>query len=131
LLDLYLSGEFEKDLLIDRKKRLKDTIESLKRERVEVLADLNGKQILTDEIAQNIQNFARKIRAGLLHADKDLSLRREAMDVFNVEATLTEEDGQQVIYGKCIFFTESKYITIVPDITVSGVVWYSENVQQT
>ncbi|MCB9107640.1 MAG: recombinase family protein [Anaerolineales bacterium] len=130
LLDLYLSDDFPRDVLDDRKKQIKDTLASLEQERAKVQAKINEIRPLTDEAIANIQEFTLKVGRGLAEADKDLQLRREAVEALSVEVTLTEEDGQQVIIANCVLTQENENLGIVPDILLSGVVWYAWGVLQ-
>jgi hypothetical protein len=66
-------------------------------------------------------------------ADDNIELRREAMETFDVQVTLTVEDDRQVFYGSCMlqleperFDMDSGIVTIVPDILLSGATCYTE-----
>jgi hypothetical protein len=59
---------------------------------------------------------------GLLEQYDKEELRREAMETFNVQVTLAEEDGELVFYATCMLQVESSRFVIVPDILLSGVV---------
>jgi hypothetical protein len=64
LLDLYLSGEYPKEMLLDRKARLEKTILALERESTALRAVLE-KNLLTTEQVRTMQEFAAKVRERL------------------------------------------------------------------
>jgi site-specific DNA recombinase len=101
LLDLYLGSDFSKEMLVERKARLEDTIEALKRERAVLSAQLETRSI-TDEQVTTITEFARKVARGLEAADKDLDAQRRVIELLDVRATLGIEDGRNVVYIQCM-----------------------------
>jgi site-specific DNA recombinase len=109
LLDLYLSGDFPKEILIDRKRRLEDTINGLEKERAGCLAHLEA-LILTQEQIQTIQGFATQMAEGLDLADQDFGKRRQLIEALNVEGALTIEDDRRVIYARCV--VDERVLTI-------------------
>jgi len=101
LLDLYLSEDFPKEVMIERRSRLEQTIGSLQRERLG-LAEQVESRTLTDEQIQNVQEFAEKVAAGLGVADNDPKTRRRIIEDLNVQVTLTIENGAKVAYVQCL-----------------------------
>jgi ribosomal protein S15P/S13E len=93
-LDLYLSGDFPREMLVERKEKLQSTIDALERERAELAAQLKA-QTLTDEQVQIVTEFAEKVRGGLEVAERDLEKRRRLIDLLDVRATLAVEDGEE------------------------------------
>jgi hypothetical protein len=63
LLDLYLSGEFPKDALIERKTRLESTINELKKEQAILTARLTQPE-LTEQRLRTRKEFADGILSG-------------------------------------------------------------------
>jgi site-specific DNA recombinase len=108
LLDLYLSGEFHKEMLIDKKADLEKTIAELEKERASLLANLEAQNI-TEEQEQTLIEFTRKIGKGLKAADANFKTRREVIEALGVEATLFHEAGQKTIRIKCIL-AEGYYV---------------------
>jgi hypothetical protein len=100
-LDLYLTGDFPRDMLIERQARLQETIAALERERRNMATQLET-QILTDEQLDVIRVFADKVRRGLETADADFKVRRRLIEALEVRATLVVENGQKVVYAQCI-----------------------------
>jgi hypothetical protein len=101
LLDLYLLGDFTKDVLIDRKVRLEETIFALERERSGLAAHLQA-QLLTTEQIQTIQSFAAKVGENLEAMDGDLAAMRALIAALDVQVTLVVENGQKFVYTRCI-----------------------------
>ncbi len=101
LLDLYLSGEFPKDVLTDRKSRLETTILGLERERAGLAAHLE-EQVLSVEQIQSIQELAAKVGENLEAMGDDFGAKRGLIEAIDVWVTLVEEDGEKVVYTRCI-----------------------------
>jgi site-specific DNA recombinase len=102
LLDLYLSGDFPKEVLTERKTRLETTIAALEKEQADLLMTLEA-QTLSDDQIITITDFAKEVSEGLEIADQDFDARRQIIDLLDVQVTLaTEEDGQKVIYARCL-----------------------------
>jgi site-specific DNA recombinase len=101
LLDLYLSGDFPRDVLTERQERLRKTIAALGRERAGLTSQLMA-QTLTDEQVQTITEFARKVALGLEEADASFEARRRVVELLDVQAELAVEEGQKVLYARCV-----------------------------
>jgi len=113
LLDLYLSGEFHKDMLIDKKAELEKTIAELERERAALIASMRA-QSITSEQEDTLVDFARKISAGLDCADSNFQTRRGIIEALGVEAILNQEEGTKTLRIKCILGNE--YYVLSPYI---------------
>jgi len=100
LLDLYLSGDFPKENLIDHKSRLERTIQSLEEEKKKLAAQIN--KGLTLEQEKMIKDFAVQLGRGLSLADDHFQARRQIIELLDVTAVLTREDGQKVAYVSCV-----------------------------
>lgn len=103
LLDLYLSGDFPKDALLERKARLTDTITALEQEREGLAAQLRA-QSLTESEIQSVYDFAAEVAEGLSAADEDFETRRRIIELLDVRATLAIEEGERVVYPRCRFW---------------------------
>jgi len=101
LLDLYLSGDFPKEMLTERKVRLEATIAALEREQAGLVAHLKA-QTLTEEQIRTLMNFAAMVSENLAAMDGDFDARRRLMVELDVQATLAVEDGEKVVYASCI-----------------------------
>jgi hypothetical protein len=100
LLDLYLAGDFDQEILAERKTRLEQTIIALERERADLAAQLEA-QALTDEQIETIMEFTAKMRRGLEAMEADFNKRRQLVEVLDVGATLAIEDGRKVVHVQC------------------------------
>jgi hypothetical protein len=119
LLDLYIAGEFDRDLLIDKKNRLENTIQALEREKVE-LEKLLNKNVITPEEELGLIEFARKVSEGIDDADYDFQARRQIVETLNLIAYLGYKDGQKTIRLKCVI-GEAFYIlsSCIPEPVVA------------
>jgi site-specific DNA recombinase len=106
LLDLYLSGEFPKEALTDRRSRLEKTLLALEKERVGLVTYLEA-QLLTTEQIQSIQEFAATVGETLEAISDDFSAKRKIIEDLDVWATLTVEDGQRVVRARCVLGDET------------------------
>jgi site-specific DNA recombinase len=101
LLDLYLAGDFDKELLTGRKARLENMIASLEKERANLVATLEA-QTLTDDQILTIADFAKEVAGGLKEAETSFKARRYIIDLLDVRVTMAIEDGQKVAYVQCL-----------------------------
>ena len=99
LLELYLAGSFDQELLIDHKHRLEEIIEALKNERESL--SLQIKSSLTQEQLDEIQQFSQTVATGFLGADTDFDARKRLFDFLGVEVSFHIEDDVQVAYVFC------------------------------
>lgn len=99
LVDLYVAGDFDRDMLLDRKQRLETEIQSLSTEGDALQEELT--QGLTNEQVTELVAFSRQVADGLEKADSDFNLRRRIIEYLNVRVVLAIEEGQQVAYLHC------------------------------
>ena len=111
LLDLYLSGDFGKEMLTERKTRLETTIASLEKERANLTIELQT-NTLTDEQIKTIVDFARKVSQGLEIAEKDFDARRRIIDLLDVQVRLVIEDGVKVAWVSWLVSGEEERLSI-------------------
>jgi len=113
LLDLYLSGDFPKEILTERKNRLEATITALERERGDLVVHLEQRQ-LTQQQIKSLMQFTAEVAQGLEVAEGDFSARRRIIEMLNVQATLTIEDGQKVAYVQCSLGDDGEVLSVAP-----------------
>jgi site-specific DNA recombinase len=101
LLDLYLVGDFPKEVLTERKSQLETTIKALLTEKDALDANL-AQQSLTQEQIANMKAFAAEVAEGLAAAEDDFEARKRIVDMLRLEATLTIEDDEKVVYVRCM-----------------------------
>ena len=111
LLDLYLAGDFAREMLIERKALLETTISALQRER-DSLARQIETRTLTGEQIRGIQDFAAQVAKGLDVIQESFEARRRVIELLDVQATLTIEDGQKVAHVRCALGDDS--LLVVP-----------------
>jgi hypothetical protein len=98
LLDLFVSGEFSKEMLIERKTRLEETTMELERVRADLLSHLQSTGISDEQIAE-IEEFCEQVREGLAHAT--FEDKRHYLDLLDVRGILVLENGEKVVYITC------------------------------
>jgi site-specific DNA recombinase len=106
LLELYLTGGFPREVLLERKKRLEDTIGKLEKERNALVAQLET-QTLTEEQVESLENFALRVAEGLEYASEDFEKRRRVIEMLDVRATLAVEGSEKVVYLQCVLGEDS------------------------
>lgn len=106
LLDLYLSGDMARDMLVDRKHRLEQAIAALEAERAEKEAEL-GAQLLTAEQVEGLKQLAARLALGLDEAEaNDLELQQFILEQLNLTAKVLEGDGEWNVKVDCDFSPE-------------------------
>jgi site-specific DNA recombinase len=108
LLDLYLAGNFPKEMLTDRQERLEAAIKVLQKERLSLVAHLDVHS-LTDVQLQTIQAFAAEVAEGLSAVEEDFQTQSRIIEELDVQATLAIEDGQKVVYLRWLI---EEYVTL-------------------
>jgi hypothetical protein len=98
LLDLYLQGDFPKEMLTERKTRLEQEVTELTRERAELAAHLQS-AILSDEQIAVIESFCAEVCAGLDSAT--FEDKRRYFELLDVRGRLAVESDEKVVYIKC------------------------------
>ena len=116
LLDLYLDGNFPKELLVERRQRLQDTIDSLANERINLAAHLESSAYSPEQL-QAMKEYTHQIAAGLDEAEEDFDSRKHIVDMLNVYASLVVENDEKVAYVTCVFKTDPERLLIVPPNT--------------
>jgi len=99
LLDLYLEGGFPKEVLSDRKLRLEEMLVSLRKERSDLASHVQNVTLSDDQLGV-IEAFCAKIRKGLDQAD--FNARRQIIELLDVRGRFAYENGQKVLYLKCL-----------------------------
>jgi site-specific DNA recombinase len=117
LLDLYLDGNFPKEILVERRQRLQETIDSLANERVNLAGMLESKGYSPEQL-QAMKDYTREIAAGLDEAEEDFEARKHIVEMLNVFAALTIENDEKVAYVTCVFkITPERLLIVSPGIS--------------
>ena len=77
VLDLYLTDDFPREVLIERKTRLQETIAALESERSRLASQIEA-QALTKEQMRSLRDFAADIRSGVEEADGSFAARQRS-----------------------------------------------------
>ena len=112
LLDLYLDGNFPKELLVERRQRLQDTVDSLANERVNLVSHLENSAYSPEQL-QAMKEYTQEIAAGLEEAEEDFDSRKHIVEMLNVYASLAVEGDEKVAYVTCVFKTDPERLLIV------------------
>lgn len=99
ILDLYLTGDFERGMLTERKLRLETNIVNLRKEHLEISSTLE-KLTLTDDQISEIQEFCDGIRDRVETASFDE--KRQLLELFDVRGKLAIENNEKVIHATCL-----------------------------
>ncbi|MEM7334747.1 MAG: recombinase family protein [Chloroflexota bacterium] len=99
LLDLYLSGEFSKELLHDRKNHLERTLEALVNEKITLESQISS--VITDDQISELEEFASQIAEGFLIAENDFETKRKIIDYLGVKVIFSYEDGIEIADVYC------------------------------
>jgi site-specific DNA recombinase len=98
LLDLYLGGDFPKEMLEERKARLEELRANLQREHADVSSHLKTQVISDDDIAE-IETFCADIRDRL--DETSFEVKRQIIEFLDVRGKLAIENDEKVVYVKC------------------------------
>lgn len=99
LLDLYLTGEFSKEVLTERKTRLEEMLGNLEKERNDLSVYI-GNVNITDAQLSYLEAFAARIRDGIDAAD--FYAKRQIIELLDIHGKIAIENGEKVIYLKCL-----------------------------
>ena len=105
LLDLYLDSNFPKEVLTERKTRLEELLFILGKEHNELMTHVRHVTMTDDQLAY-IEEFCTKIRKGLNHAD--FKAKRQIIELLDVRGKIAFENGQKVIYLRCLIDTQEQ-----------------------
>jgi len=105
LLDLYLSGDFPKDVLTERKSRLEQMLANLHKEQKDLAGHIR-KVTMTDDQITYIEAFCAKIRNGLDQAD--FNTKRQIIELLDVRGKVAFENNEKVLYLKCLITSEQQ-----------------------
>ena len=121
LIDLYLAGEFSKELLVDRKHRLETTIESLRAEKRNLQAYFETRT-MTPRQLESIKEFANEVSLGIDAADVKFEKRRQIIELLNVQAILTvEDDSMKVLNVNSVLGVDKCHVNTLFRARILGV----------
>ncbi|MBE7433119.1 MAG: recombinase family protein [Anaerolineales bacterium] len=99
LLDLYLDGNFPKEVLTERKSRLEELLFNLGKEKNDLMSHVRH-VTMTDDQLNYIEAFCAKIRKGLDRVD--FNTKRQIIELLDIRGKVAFENGQKVLYLKCL-----------------------------
>jgi hypothetical protein len=102
LLELYLMGTFDLDLLEDKKHSLEQGLHGLQSQKAELEVQLSD-AVLSQEAIHSIVEFAQEIRRGLEAAERDFERQRRIVEMLNVRCEIETLDTETVkVHAHCI-----------------------------
>jgi site-specific DNA recombinase len=113
LIDLYVSGTFEKEALLDRKMRLEDTIRKLEAEHARLVANMGDRAISQAERI-TLRDYARAARETVIIGDMSFKARREIVEITKTEVTLYQKDGEKFARVRSLLWSDPLRIDVTP-----------------
>jgi hypothetical protein len=98
LLDLFLEGEFDREVLLKRKIELEKQLADLKYEQMSLQEHLDS-VIMSDDVIASIEAICAEISVGLDNAT--FEDKKRYFEIPDVRAKAAYEDGKEVVYAKC------------------------------
>lgn len=99
-LDLYLAGDYSRDILKSKITELERELTSLKNEQTNLRERLDA-ALLDDQEVDTLVEFSQRVAQRLRDAEKDFKTRRRIIELLDVQATLCVEDGKHIAHIKC------------------------------
>ncbi|MCB9112212.1 MAG: recombinase family protein [Anaerolineales bacterium] len=119
LLDLYLEGDFPKEVLTDRKTRLEEMLTNLHKEQNDLAGHVR-QVTLTDDQLSYIEEFCAKIRNGL--GKVDFNAKRQIIQLLDIRGKIAFENGEKVLYLKCLIdFQDPQQVSRVLILPLSNI----------
>ena len=97
LLDLYLEHAFDREALLKRKRKLDLELQKLERRREDVSAVLQREQATQQQIA-TLREFAVKIRRKLGIAEAEWPVRRQIVELLDLQVMLQSTEGEREVW---------------------------------
>jgi citrate synthase len=102
LVDLYLSGEFPKEVLAERKARFERLIADLESQKAEFMEHLASRSLTIEQI-KTARDLAEQINARIDAIDEDFGLKRQLVEILDLRVTLAVEDEKKIVSVDPIF----------------------------
>ncbi|MBN1921166.1 MAG: recombinase family protein [Anaerolineae bacterium] len=105
LLDLYLANELSREMLVERKVKLEGIVSRLEARQAELEDKLSARGLSNEELT-SILGFARAVSEELNRQEDTFETRRALIEMLNMTAVLSMEDGNKVIEVYCVLGPE-------------------------
>ena len=113
LVDLYVSGEFPKEVLAERKARLESLIADLESQKAEFMEHLVSRSLTIEEI-RTAKELAEQVSIRIDAMDTDFTPRRQLAEILDLRATLAVENGERVVYVSCHLGDDRVFVCCAP-----------------
>jgi len=117
LLDLYLFGDFPKEMLMEKRSRLEQTIANLKMEQNQLASHLNTVSF-TDQDIGAVEDYCLYIRENLDLLTFDG--KRRILELLDVRGTLAIENDEKVIYISCLIYPQPVSLALTSHSSNTG-----------
>ncbi|MCB8923142.1 MAG: recombinase family protein [Ardenticatenaceae bacterium] len=101
LIDLYLSDEFPREMLADRKTNLETTIAALRVDQQELEGQLQANLMTYEELLELKESMA-EMAEEVMDGRDSYEVKRQILDYLSVEVRGDVEDGEKVLYARCV-----------------------------
>ncbi|WP_152966212.1 hypothetical protein [Ornatilinea apprima] len=105
LIDLFINGDIPKDHYASRKTKFEESITKLEEEKKEISKQLIPSQ-LAPELIKQLKEYFETIRDRL--EDASFETKRKLIDLLDVNGKLDIENGERVIYIKCLISPQQR-----------------------
>jgi site-specific DNA recombinase len=119
LVDLFLMGDFEKDMLVERKHRLETTIASLRKEQEQLSAHLS-EDSYSDQDMIIIEDFCASIKDNLDQVT--FEGQRHILDLLDVHGTLAIENDERILYITCAIYPQPVSLVLTSPLSSFGAI---------
>ena len=113
LVDLYLSGDFGKDALLERKLRLEANIASLYKEKEQLTSHISTINYSDQDIAI-IDEFCKKLCNNLEQVT--FEGKRRILELLDVHGTLAIENEEKVLYITCAIYPQPVSLVVLGEV---------------
>ena len=128
LLDLYLDGEFPKEVLTERKASLEDLLVNLGKEHDDLMGHV-WHVTMTDDQLSYIEEFCAKIRVGLENAD--YKTKRQIIELLDICGKVAFENEKKVLYLKCLINPKEQLPRLPMQISPSSSLHWQNSLELT
>jgi site-specific DNA recombinase len=113
LLDLYLNGDFSRDVLSERKARITQELTELRAESTRLETYIR-EQTLSEDTINTVLEFGRAVGEGITEADQDFQKRLAIIDLLDVTGELLVKDnGAQYVRLRAVLCGQEEDLPIV------------------
>ena len=110
LIDLYLGGDFPKEIIIDRRVRLETQIKALGSEALNLRAAIDVEAISQDQV-ELVRQFGAEVAGELQVIGEDAELMEQVTNIVNLQVYLSSHNDEKVAIVQCGIGAESLWLS--------------------